>query len=390
MKLLFVSQVPASRLMGVPRVLYCIGDELQSRGHTVDYFFEEDAPRPLIKQAALMEWAMRAAPRIGRLCRQKKYDAVVITTASGWVLSTFRGMLLPKNTRIVSWHHGFEELMWQQMAYEEQLEHHRFTGKFKSYYASIMWANRQSLETQDAALFTSTEERDWVRQKYPKQAHKALYQPNGVSGAYYYPERFDHPAPGKLPSLLFVGYWDPWRKGRRYLVDAFTQLHARHPELRLTLAGTKLTAEQILPDFPPEVQTAVTVIPHLDEAESIAIYREHDIFLLPALFEGMPLVVLEAMAAAMPVITSNSNGMRDLIHSGDNGFLVERRDVPGLVAAVERLIEYPELRERLGLAAYETASRLYTWRQVSDIFEESMFRVIHGKLKTDEQQTPAT
>lgn len=381
MKLLFVSQVPDSRLMGVPRVLYSVGDEMQRRGHEVGYFFENQGPTPLIKQAALMEWAMRVAPAVGRRARKGRYDAVVITTASGWCLSSFRSVLLPSRARIVSWHHGFEELMWQQMQLEEQSGGHQFSEKFKLYYKTILWANRKSLQTQDGAFFTSTEERDYVRARYPKHGHKALYLPNGVSADYYFPQRFEGPAGNGPVKLLFVGYWDPWRKGRKYLVEAFSQLHAQYQDLRLTLAGTKLTAEQILPDFPAHVRHAIEVIPNLNEAETVHAYRTHDIFVLPSLFEGMPLVVLEAMASAMPVVTTANNGMRDLIRHYENGMLVPRRDTNALVQALGHLVENPELRQQLGQAAYDTVQTYYTWHQVTDIFEESMVRILHNRLK---------
>ncbi len=379
MKLLFVSQTPNSRLMGVPRVIYSIGDEMQKRGHAVDYFFEEHGPKPVIKQAAMMEWAVRIAPVVGFRSRKKSYDAIITTTASGWALSSFRPWLLPRKTKIISWHHGFEALMWQQMLAEEQAGSYQFSKRFKLYYNSILWANQRSISDQDAALFTSTEERDWVQQQHPQHAHKALYLPNGVSGDYYYMERFEQPF-AQNPRLLFVGYWDPWRKGRKYLAAAYRELHQRYPDIRLTLAGTKLNAEEILPDFPPNTHASIEVIPNADEAALIALYKSHDIFVLPSLFEGMPLVVLEAMASALPVVTTNNNGMKDLIVHEENGLLVPRRDVSALVNALSQLIESPNLRRKLGISAYETVSRYYTWRQVSDIFEESLFRVLHNKL----------
>ncbi len=378
MKLLFVSQVPDSRLMGVPRVLYSIGDELEKRGHTVHYFFEDDGPRPLVRQAALMEWAVRAAPAIADKNRREQYDAIIVTTASGWFLSTFRRALLGRRTRILSWHHGWEELMWEQMLAEEQSGGHRFSARFKWYYGTvILGANRQSLKTQDAAFFTSTEERDWVRRQYPDEARKAVYLPNGVSDAFYHPDRWAHAGEQSATRLLFVGYWDPWRKGKKYLVEAFHILRQRYPALSLTLAGTKLDASQILPEFAEADRPHVQVIPNMGLEESIALYRRHDVFLLPSLFEGMPLVVLEAMAAAMPVVTTGNNGMKDLITHNQNGLLVPRRDVSALVNAVSHLVESPSLCKQLGYSAWHTVSTAFTWARVTDICEETLIHVVN-------------
>lgn len=378
MKLLIVSQVPNSRLMGVPRVIHCIGDVLKARGHQVDYFFEEDGPKPWFPKFSLLEWSVRVAPQIAARCRKEKYDAIVITTFSGWALSTFRNILLPEGVKIISWHHGWEELMWQQMLLEEQSGGHRFSARFKFYYGGlILWALRQSLKTQDAALFTSTEERDWVRQTHPYFGARAFYQPNGVSDRYFYPERFSVEAQPETPvKLLFVGYWDPWRKGKKYLVEAFAQLHTRYPDLTLTLAGTKLSEADILPEFPEACRAAITVVPSADEAELEALYNGHDIFVLPSLFEGQPLVVLEAMAAGLPVVTSDSNGMRDLITHDETGLLVPRRDTEALTAALIRLIDSPHLRHQLGQAGQTFISRHHRWEHVALKFEQTLQQII--------------
>lgn len=379
MKLLFVSQVPDNRLMGVPRVMYCIGDELQNRGHTVHYFFEDNAPPVLFKRIGHLEWSLRAAPAIAGRCRKEVYDAVVITTMSGWALSTFRRWYLPGDTKIISWHHGFEELMWHQMLLEEKHGGHRFSPRFKLYYGGfILWALGQSLKTQDGALFVSSEEAAWVKKQYPAQADTAFYVPNGVAEKYLYPERFDRPPVADPIRLLFTGYWDPWRKGRKYLIETFARLHQEPggKAVTLTLAGTKLDADEILPDFPEPCRASITVIPTADEADMIRLYREHDIFLLPSLFEGMPLVLLEAMAGGLPCVTTDNNGMADLIEDGENGFLVPRRDTDALVEVTRYLIDNADLRGRLGYAAQRTIKNGYLWPQVADRFIEATSRIL--------------
>jgi glycosyltransferase involved in cell wall biosynthesis len=320
------------------------------------------------------------AARLAERCRRERYDAVVITTLSGWYLSTFRKFLLPPNTRVVSWHHGWEEMMWEQMLTEERNGGHRFSARFKFYYGQIiLGANRQSLKTQDGALFTSNEECNWVRAHYPAWASKVFYQPNGVSETYYYPQRFDRSIESAPVRLLFVGYWDPWRKGKKYLIEAFARLQEKYSSLQLTLAGTKLTEQDILPEFPEAARGQVHVIPHINEADLVAVYQSHDIFVLPALFEGMPLVVLEAMAAAMPVVTTNNNGMRDLITDGQDGMLLPRLDVGALVDAVSALVDSPALREQLGREAYRTVREDFSWARATDHFEASMRKILAGR-----------
>ena len=72
----------------------------------------------------------------------------------------------------------------------------------------------------------------------------------------------------------------------------------------------------------------------------------------------MSLVVPEAMAAAMPVVTTKTCGMKDVIEDGKTGFLVKPRDARELTSRIEQLIKDEELRRRFGLAAQEKVKEL--------------------------------
>jgi glycosyltransferase involved in cell wall biosynthesis len=78
----------------------------------------------------------------------------------------------------------------------------------------------------------------------------------------------------------------------------------------------------------------------------------------------MPIVLLEAMAAGMPVVTTETCGMKDIVENEYNGLLVKPADTPAFVAATERVIHCAELRARLGRAAQETMKR-HTWERVA-------------------------
>ena len=330
-----------------------------------------------IKSAALLEWSIRAAPLIGKKCQQNQYDIVIMASASGWALSTYRKFLVPRKTNIVSWHHGYEACLWPHLLADERDGNGRLSKRFKAYYNLVLWANRQSFLTQDGALFTSTEDRDWAQKQYPMHAPKALYQPNGVSTHYYFPERYLAIPEAKSPRLLFVG---DWRPAYAMIPNVFERLYQRYPQVRLSLVGPQLTLDEILPSFLPMVRSAIDIMTHQNELERIEAYQQHDIFVCPTLHEGMPIAVLEAMASAMPVVTTHHNGVQDVIIDGENGLLAPKRNIHAQVEALSSLIESPRLRQTLGLAAFETASRCYTWKQVTDILEENMYRILHKKL----------
>ena len=155
------------------------------------------------------------------------------------------------------------------------------------------------------------------------------------------------------------------------MVDAFADLAKRLPELRLTVAGCICTAQQIHADFPAELRARVDVVPFVSRGQMPEVYASHDILVLPSLIEGMPLTLLEAMAAAMPVVTTNTCGMADIVENRFNGLLVTPADASALSSAIQEMCESSELRCKFGTMAQETARR-YTWaaiaRQLEHIF----------------------
>ena len=82
-----------------------------------------------------------------------------------------------------------------------------------------------------------------------------------------------------------------------------------------------------------------------------------DVFALPSLYEGSSLAVLEAMAAGAPVVSSAIGGTNELVEDGESGLLVPPGDAEALAAAMRRLLDDPELRERLASSARERVER---------------------------------
>jgi glycosyltransferase involved in cell wall biosynthesis/uncharacterized membrane protein len=84
-----------------------------------------------------------------------------------------------------------------------------------------------------------------------------------------------------------------------------------------------------------------------------------DLFVLSSRSEGLPISVLEAMAAGLPVVATNVGGVSELVVDGETGFLVPPADPRALAEALERLLRDPELRHRFGAAARRRAKRRF-------------------------------
>lgn len=138
------------------------------------------------------------------------------------------------------------------------------------------------------------------------------------------------------------------QKGIIYALQAFNRLQDRFPEARLVIAGDgELTGA--LKASSRELGIAERV--HwlgwrTDAADLIGAF---DILLLPSLWEGFGLVLLEAMSRRVPVIASRVSAIPEVVVDGETGILVEARDAPALADAMGRLLEDRALRQHMGL-----------------------------------------
>lgn len=100
-----------------------------------------------------------------------------------------------------------------------------------------------------------------------------------------------------------------------------------------------------------------------------------DIFVLPSLWEGLPIGLLEAMAMRKAVIGTRVDGTREVLQDADNGLMVEPGDVDALAAAIVRLVEDKVLRESLSAKAYETVRQRFDARVMTKAIEDIYIKV---------------
>ncbi|AMB45812.1 glycosyltransferase family 4 protein [Methylobacterium sp. AMS5] len=104
------------------------------------------------------------------------------------------------------------------------------------------------------------------------------------------------------------------------------------------------------------------------------LYREADVFVSPTYAEGFSNTILEAMAAGLAVVSTHSVGVSDCLRDEENGLLVNPGDVRALTAALRRVLEDDDLRQRLAEAGLEECRRVYSWtavgRQIMDVYAQ--------------------
>ncbi|OIP15666.1 MAG: hypothetical protein AUK51_13085 [Comamonadaceae bacterium CG2_30_59_20] len=91
-----------------------------------------------------------------------------------------------------------------------------------------------------------------------------------------------------------------------------------------------------------------------------------DGFVLPSLAEGLPMALLEAMAARLPVVVTAVGAMPEVVHDGDQGYLIPPEDAPALADALDRLSANPQARQQMGESAYRTCEQAYGVERMVD------------------------
>ena len=141
-------------------------------------------------------------------------------------------------------------------------------------------------------------------------------------------------------------------KGQHVLVDAARRLVAGGRDVRVTIVGTGPDETGLRAAIDAAgLQTEVCLTGALNQDEVRRLYGEADAFVLPSFAEGIPVVLMEAMASGVPCVTTRITGIPELIRSDDEGLLVAPSDAEALAAAIARLIDDPGLRARIGAAA---------------------------------------
>lgn len=160
--------------------------------------------------------------------------------------------------------------------------------------------------------------------------------------------------------LLYVGRLTA-NKGVNVLLRALQdQPLPQGAELVLVGTGPEVSRLQALAEGLP-----VRFVGEVPESDLFAWYADSDAFVFPTRYEGMPTVILEAMAAGLPIIASDIGAVPTMV-SSENGWLVPADDAAALTTALQELVEAGEAKRRaLGEASRLIVERRYTWATVA-------------------------
>ena len=166
--------------------------------------------------------------------------------------------------------------------------------------------------------------------------------------------------------ILHVGKYEE-NKSHDVLLEALQLLLARRVDCTLTMIGARGAAlDSVLHRAEPfGARARVLVdIPHQDIPQYMA---ECDVFVLPSRAEGLPIVLIEAGAAALPVVATEVGGIPEIITNGSSGILVQPNNATSLANALQRVLQNDELAATLGTELRSQAQR-FTWKRAAHQF----------------------
>jgi len=161
------------------------------------------------------------------------------------------------------------------------------------------------------------------------------------------------------------------QKGFSYLIEAAAILNKTRNDLIFAISGEgkletelkKQVAQAGLEDSFIFLGFAANIFPYL---------KGCDLFVLASLFEGMPNVVMEAMAMKKPVIATDVNGARELMVDGKTGLIVPSKSPEALAEAIAKIIDNPDQLAEFGKAGYDRVNREFTMPAMADNLEHHL------------------
>jgi glycosyltransferase involved in cell wall biosynthesis len=360
---------------GSPRVLMSLAGELARLGCQVDLLMEDAIPTwARRRRAAWLTFPIAVLRRVHKAARiGAPYDVVDVSGGDGFLLG-----LLRRFAGVGAAAYVCRTMGW---------EHEDYRVRVASVPASTLKVASRgfltrvirhpqvelSVKTADALITLCSTDTEFAVDHGWQPEERVYSVPGGVTKDYLN---------GSMPTVRGAGlmFWGTWsvRKGIGPLVAAYTQFSAAGCGAPLTIGGCWDAAEAARMAFPESVRPSVKVWDRPLTADELRDeYRRHDIFVFPSFYEGFGIVILEAMANGLAVVTTPVGVGKDMIQDGVNGRLVPIGDANALGDALIELWRSPDKRADLGAAARRTAQQC-SWDQIAArtlrVYEEVLGR----------------
>jgi len=223
-----------------------------------------------------------------------------------------------------------------------------------------------SLRRADKIIAVTRLEADFLVKVAGADPNKITVIPEGVDLDLFKP-KIDESEPGNV--ILFVGRIAQ-EKGLMYLIKAIPRVTKVFPSISVLIVGDDQGIQENLMKAAENlgVEKIVHFLGPKFGYELARTYRKARVFVLPSLYETFGLAILEAMASGLPIVTTRTGGIPELVEDGSNGMLVSPRNHEALAEAIIKLLSDPDLSLDISKRNPVKAKR-YSWESVAERIE---------------------
>jgi glycosyltransferase involved in cell wall biosynthesis len=299
-------------------------------------------------------WDSRGLVRLARFFSRSPYSIVHTHTSKPGIVGT----LAAKWSRVPAIIHTVHLFPF-----------HEETGRMAT--AAYVRAERIAAHWCDRIVTVSEFQRDWALRVGIGSPDKIVSIPNGVPTDRARPTRSPAEVRAELGigdafMMLSTGRLAP-QKGLEYLIRAAALLRKDMPSAKIVLAGNG-PLEQRLSKLVSDLGLEDTVLLLGLRTDIGDLLAASDLVVLPSLWEGLSISLLEAMAAGKPVVTTSVGGNREVTNDGETAVLVPPKDPASLATAIRALAADPARLEELGRKGQEAQLERYTLQRMLDAY----------------------
>jgi phosphatidyl-myo-inositol alpha-mannosyltransferase len=331
--------------------------------------------------------------------RQRESEGHVIRLGTGWAAPAngsvgrvtlglrfkrqAREVLEEQNFDILHFHEPFVPFLSPTMLDQSKTVNiatfHAFGGFSPSYWIGKRFAGRLA-ERLHGRIAVSGAARHFIGRYFPGD-YEII--PNGVDlDRFTDAEPYENLRDGTI-NILFIGRLEE-RKGLIHLLKAYHRLRKRKVDARLLVCGAGPKLREYKRFVGLRGIRDVEFLGRVSDDEKVRYFASADIFCAPNTGqESFGIVLLEAMAAGVPIVASDIHGFKRVVERNVQGLLVEPRNPRALAAALYTLARDPDLRHELGDAGRARAPE-FSWERVTerivDFYYETRERVLTGRL----------
>ncbi|MDR2148643.1 MAG: glycosyltransferase family 4 protein [Tannerella sp.] len=256
---------------------------------------------------------------------------------------------------------------------------HVHGGKFltgKKPYGIYRFLAKKLFHKSHVVLVLSELERDIMQKEY--QRTDVCVLENCVDSSQFI--QADKLMPAEIPVFIFLGRIHE-SKGLHEILDVFKRLNGEHVPFRFVLCGDGSLRASIVPKFESLLGKQFDYKGVVSGMEKINAIRSADFFLLPSWFEGLPVTMLETMAAGVVPVITDVGSIGQLVHHQENGIIIEKQNVTDMHQKIKDILAHPERYAALSKNAKESVLRDYDVSQYVHRLNEIYGQVLSAQAK---------